>query len=73
MERRRMHAADLFERDVSPAEIARQVGVSHQIVSDWRKAWRQGGREALRSRLIRARHRVLTEELIDTSLTCCAT
>ena len=36
MERRRMHAADLFERDVSPAEIARQVGVSHQIVSDWR-------------------------------------
>jgi transposase len=49
MERRRMQAADLFERDVSPAEIARQVGVSHQIVSDWRKAWRQGGREALRS------------------------
>jgi transposase len=49
MERRRMQAADLFERDVIPAEIARQVGVSHQIVSDWRKAWRQGGREALRS------------------------
>src|SRR5262249_35587707 len=48
MERRRMQAADLFERDVSPAEIARQVGVSHQIVSDWRKAWRRGGREALR-------------------------
>jgi transposase len=49
MERRRMQAADLFERDLIPAEIARQVGVSHQIVSDWRKAWRQGGREALRS------------------------
>src|SRR5215475_7677663 len=49
MERRRMQAADLFERDVSPAEVARQVGVSHQIVSDWRKAWRLGGREALRS------------------------
>src|SRR3981189_3355063 len=49
MERRRMQAADLFERDVIPAEVARQVGVSHQIVSDWRKAWRQGGREALRS------------------------
>ena len=43
-----MQAADLFEREVIP-EIARQVGVSHQIVSDWRKAWRQGGREALRS------------------------
>jgi len=38
-----------FERDVSPAVIARQVGVSHQIVSEWRKAWRQGGRDALRS------------------------
>ncbi len=25
------------------------MGVSHQIVSDWRKAWRQGGRDALRS------------------------
>jgi transposase len=49
MERRRMQAADLFERDVIPAEIARRVGVSHQIVSDWRKTWRQGGREALRS------------------------
>ena len=44
-----MQAADLFERDVIPAEVARKVGVSHQIVSDWRKAWRQGGRAALRS------------------------
>jgi transposase len=49
LEQRRMQAADLFERDVIPAEIARQVGVSHQIVSDWRKAWRQGGRERLLS------------------------
>ncbi len=44
-----MRAAELFERDVIPAEIARQVGVSHQIVSDWRKAWRRNGRDALRS------------------------
>jgi transposase len=44
-----MRAADLFERGVIPAEIARQVGVAHQVVSEWRKAWRQGGREALRS------------------------
>jgi transposase len=34
---------------VIPAEIARQLGVSHQVVSVWRKAWRQGGRRALRS------------------------
>jgi putative transposase len=44
-----MRAADLLERGVRPAEIARQVGVAHQVVSEWRKAWRQGGREPLRS------------------------
>ena len=48
MEERRMRAADMFERGVSPAEIARQVGVSHQIVSDWRAAWRRSGRDRLR-------------------------
>ena len=49
LEQRRMHAADLFEQGVIPAEIARRVGVRHQIVSQWRKAWRHGGRDALRS------------------------
>jgi len=44
-----MRAADLLERGVIQAEIARRVGVAHQVVSEWRKAWRQGGREALRS------------------------
>ena len=44
-----MRAADLFEQDVRPAEIARQLGVSHQIVSDWRTVWRHGGRDALRA------------------------
>jgi transposase len=49
MEERRMRAAELFERGVIPAEIARQVGVSHQIVSDWRAAWRRSGRAGLRA------------------------
>jgi transposase len=48
LQERRMRAADLFEQGVIPAEIARQVGVSHQIVSDWRNAWRRAGREGLR-------------------------
>src|SRR4249919_1412966 len=48
MQERRMRAADLFEQGVIPAEIARRVGVSHQIVSDWRAAWRRSGREGLR-------------------------
>jgi len=48
MEERRMRAAELFEKGVIPAEVARQVGVSHQIVSDWRAAWRRSGRDGLR-------------------------
>src|SRR4030081_109535 len=48
LQKRRMQAADLFEQGVIPAEIARQVGVSHQIVSDWRAAWRRAGRAGLR-------------------------
>jgi transposase len=48
MQERRMRAADLFEQGVTPAEIARQVGVCHQIVSDWRAAWRRSGRDGLR-------------------------
>src|SRR5499427_493757 len=48
MEERRMRAADLFEQDVAPAEIARRLGVCHQIVSDWRAAWRRLGRDGLR-------------------------
>src|SRR5436190_6102439 len=48
LEERRMRAADLFEQGVIPAEIARRVGVSHQIVSDWRAAWRRSGRDGPR-------------------------
>ena len=44
-----MRAADLFEQGVTSAEIARHVGVCHQIVSDWRAAWRRSGRAGLRA------------------------
>src|SRR5438105_7885827 len=49
MEEQRMQAADLFEQGVTPAEIARRLGVWHQIVSDWRKVWRRSGRDGLRA------------------------
>src|SRR5947208_17196596 len=62
MEQRRMRAVDLFEQGVIPAEIARQVGVSHQIVSNWRTAWRQSGRAALRAARRAARHRLLSRQ-----------
>jgi transposase len=60
MERRRMQAADLFRRGVIPAEIARRLGVAHQVVSEWRKRWREGGRAALRSVGHVGRHPKLT-------------
>src|SRR5437867_13355526 len=65
MEQRRMQAADLFEEGVSPAEIARRVGVRHQIVSQWRKAWRQNGRDALRAAGRAGRKPKLSHEQLD--------
>ena len=57
-----MQAADLFEQDVIPAAIARELGVSHQVVSDWRAVWRQGGREGLRAAGRAGRRPKLSEE-----------
>ena len=48
MEERRLRAAELFAEGVRQAEIARQLGVTHQTVSDWHALWQQGGRDALR-------------------------
>src|SRR3954468_21587625 len=66
MEQRRLQAADLFEEGVIPAEIARRVGVRHQIVSQWRKAWRQHGRDALRAAGRGGRKPKLTEAQLAT-------
>jgi transposase len=49
MEARRMRAADLFAKHVPQAQIARELGVTHQTVSDWHEKWRGGGRRALRA------------------------
>ncbi len=48
MEERRMAAADLFAKGVAQGEIARQLGVAHQTVSDWHDKWKVGGKKALR-------------------------
>ena len=47
MEKRRMAAADLFAKGVRQVDIARELGVAHQTVSDWHELWEQGGTEAL--------------------------
>lgn len=43
-----MRAADLFKAGTSQAEIARELGVAHQTVSDWHDKWLEGGKKALR-------------------------
>ncbi|MFO8006713.1 MAG: helix-turn-helix domain-containing protein, partial [Candidatus Brocadiia bacterium] len=48
-EARRMLPAELFEKGIGPAEVARRFGVTTGAASQWRKAWKQGGKEALRS------------------------
>lgn len=45
-----MRAVELFEEArLNKAEIARQLGVAHQTVSDWHEVYRKGGRDALRA------------------------
>ena len=48
MEARRMGAADLFKEGVTQAEIARELGVAHQTISDWHDKWVVGGKRALK-------------------------
>ena len=46
----RLQAAELFEQDVAPVEVARRLRISANSAYRWRRAWRVGGREALRSK-----------------------
>src|SRR5512142_862398 len=46
----RMLAAALFEQRVSTSRIAGQLRVGPRQVEKWRRAWSQGGTEALRSK-----------------------
>lgn len=50
LERRRLRAAKLFEKQLSQAEIARRLNVSREAVSQWHKAWQQHGLKGLQSK-----------------------
>lgn len=44
-----MLAAQMFENDIGPAEVARRLGVTTGAASQWRKTYREQGKEGLRS------------------------
>lgn len=50
MEKRRKQAAKLFAKDFSAPEVARRLGVARQVAYRWKKAWDQGGTQALASK-----------------------
>jgi transposase len=45
-----MQAAVLFEQGMRQSKVAEVLGVTPQAVSLWRRAWAEGGREALLSK-----------------------
>ena len=49
-ERVRLQAAQLFEQDMPPVQVAHQVRVSTKSAYQWRRCWRAGGAAALASK-----------------------
>ena len=49
-EKVRLQAAQMFEQDLDPAQIAGLLRVSTKSVYQWRRAWRAGGETALASK-----------------------
>ena len=57
-----MQAANLFTKGLSQADIGRELGVSHQTVSDWHKLWAVGeGKQALKRTGAPGRPRKVTD------------
>jgi transposase len=49
-EKVRLQAAQMFEQDMDPMQIARCLRVSSKSAYQWRRRWRAGGETALASR-----------------------
>lgn len=50
MEKRRLKAAKLFEKGLSPSVVARTLGVRRQSAHAWQQAWQESGVDGLRSK-----------------------
>jgi transposase len=60
LERRRRRAVALLQQGLSLREVARRVQASVSSVSQWQKAWRQGGEAALTPKPVPGRRCKLT-------------
>jgi len=49
-EKVRLQAAQLFEQDMPPVQVAHQLRVSTKSAYQWRRCWRAGGMTALASK-----------------------
>jgi transposase len=60
LERRRLRAIELLERDVPVHVVADRLGVDRRSVRRWKRAFRLGGRERLQARPVPGRPARLT-------------
>src|SRR5271170_2966816 len=69
LEQRRMRAGAMFERGLSQADVARELGVSRETASQWHAAFRRGGVDSLAGAGRAGRLRKLSEgQLADVEL-----
>ena len=47
LKERRLHAGAMFERDVTQADVERELRVSRESVSTWATTWRESGTDGL--------------------------
>jgi transposase len=72
MEKRRLRAARLFDRDIPVPDVVRRLGIARQVGYRWHKTWKAGGEAALaskgsagpKSRLARGHIEQITEALL---------
>lgn len=60
LERRRLRAIELLQRDIPVHAVADRLGVDRRSVRRWKRAYRQGGRRRLRARPVPGRPARLT-------------
>jgi transposase len=65
LERRRRRAVALLQQGLSLREVARRVQASVSSVSQWRKAWQQGGEAALTPKPVPGRRPKLTPSQLE--------